>query len=58
LRQHSLEARREKTKRSKLIIGAPVGYRKTEDQRLERDPDRRVQEPSAWCFASSESTFI
>ena len=43
LRQRSLEARRAKAKRGELIILAPVGYRKTEDQRLEKDPDRRVQ---------------
>jgi DNA invertase Pin-like site-specific DNA recombinase len=44
LRQRSLEARREKAKRGELIVAAPVGYRKTEDQRLEKDPDLRVQE--------------
>jgi DNA invertase Pin-like site-specific DNA recombinase len=44
LRQRSLEARREKARRGELIITAPVGYRKTEDQRLEKDPDLRVQE--------------
>src|ERR1700739_1459682 len=43
LRQRSLEARREKARRGELIITAPVGYRKTE-HRLEKDPDRRVQE--------------
>ena len=44
LRQRSLEARREKARRGELVIIAPVGYRKTEDQRLEKDPDLRVQE--------------
>ena len=44
LRQRSLEARREKAKRGELIVNAPIGYRKTEDQRLEKDPDLRVQE--------------
>ena len=44
LRQRSLEARREKARPGKLIITAPVGCRKTEDQRLEKDPDLRVQE--------------
>src|ERR1700751_3148909 len=43
LRQRSLEARREKAKRGGLIVRAPVGYVKSED-RLEKDPDRRVQE--------------
>jgi hypothetical protein len=44
LRQRSLEARREKAKRGELIVAAPVGYHKTEDQRLEKDPDLRVQD--------------
>lgn len=44
LRQRSLEARYEKARRGELVVAAPVGYRKTEDQRLEKDPDRRVQE--------------
>jgi len=44
LRQRSLEARYEKARRGELVISAPVGYLKTEDQKLEMDPDRRVQE--------------
>jgi DNA invertase Pin-like site-specific DNA recombinase len=44
LRQRSLEARREKAKRGELIVTAPLGYLKTEDQGLEKTPDRRVQE--------------
>ena len=43
LRQRSVEARRQKAKRGELLIVSPVGYRKGE-QRLEKDPDRRVQE--------------
>jgi DNA invertase Pin-like site-specific DNA recombinase len=43
LRQRSLEARREKARRGELIVRAPVGYVKAED-RLEKDPDRRIQE--------------
>ena len=43
LRQRSLAARYEKAKRGELIVAAPVGYVKTGD-RLEKDPDRRVQE--------------
>src|SRR5499425_3114406 len=43
LRQRSLEARREKARRGELVVSAPVGYWKTEDQRLEKDPDLRVQ---------------
>ncbi|HYR91434.1 MAG TPA: recombinase family protein [Terriglobia bacterium] len=43
LRQRSLEARREKARRGELIVSAPVGYVKSEN-RLEKHPDRRVQE--------------
>jgi hypothetical protein len=35
LRQRSVEARREKARRGELIVAAPVGFVKTEDQRLE-----------------------
>ncbi len=44
LRQRSLEARREKARRGELIVIAPIGYVKTDGQRLEKDPDRRVQQ--------------
>ena len=43
LRQRSVEARREKARRGELIVSAPIGYIKREDQRLEKDPDLRVQ---------------
>src|SRR5450631_681007 len=43
LRQRSLSARYEKARRGELLIVSPVGYRKGE-LRLEKDPDRRVQE--------------
>jgi DNA invertase Pin-like site-specific DNA recombinase len=51
LRQRSLAARYEKARRGELIVAAPVGYVKTEDQRLEKDPDRRVQEAIGRVFA-------
>jgi DNA invertase Pin-like site-specific DNA recombinase len=44
LRQRSLEARYAKAERGELVIMAPVGYIKTRDQRLEMDPDQRVQQ--------------
>ena len=44
LRQRSLEARYEKARRGELVVAAPIGYLKTPDQRLEKDPDRRVRE--------------
>ncbi|PYR36231.1 MAG: DNA recombinase [Acidobacteria bacterium] len=43
LRQRSVEARRQKAMRGELLIVSPVGYIKGE-HRLEKDPDRRVQE--------------
>lgn len=43
LRQRSLAARRAKAARGELVIEAPVGFIKTADQRLEKEPDRRVQ---------------
>ena len=43
LRQRSLGARRAKAARGELVITVPVGFRKTFDQRIEKDPDRRIQ---------------
>jgi DNA invertase Pin-like site-specific DNA recombinase len=54
LRQRSLEARRAKARRGEIIVMAPVGYRKTEDRRLEKDPDRRVQEAIRLVFDQFE----
>jgi DNA invertase Pin-like site-specific DNA recombinase len=50
LRQRAVEARLEKAKRGELIVAAPVGFLKTEDQRLEKDPDQRVQEALSLLF--------
>lgn len=50
LRQRSVEARYEKARRGELVVAAPVGFLKTEDQRLEKDPDRRVQERIGLVF--------
>ncbi len=49
LRQRSLAARHEKAKRGELIVAAPVGYVKAGD-RLEKDPDRRVQKAIRLVF--------
>ena len=43
LRQRSLSARYEKARCGELVVGAPVGFVGAGD-RLEKDPDRRVQE--------------
>jgi DNA invertase Pin-like site-specific DNA recombinase len=51
LRQRSVEARRQKARRGELIVVPPVGFVKTDDQRLEKDPDRRVQEAIELVFA-------
>jgi DNA invertase Pin-like site-specific DNA recombinase len=50
LRQRSVEARREKAKRGELIVTSPAGYIKGED-RLEKDPDLRVQERVLLVFS-------
>src|SRR3982751_6507349 len=49
LRQRSLSARYEKARRGELIVVAPVGFVKAGD-RLEKDPDRRVQEAIRLVF--------
>ncbi len=49
LRQRSLAARHEKARRGELIVTAPVGYVKN-GNKLEKDPDRRVQETIKLVF--------
>ena len=49
LRQRSLSARCEKARRGELIVSAPVGFVKVGD-RLEKDPDRRVQKAIVLVF--------
>ena len=49
LRQRSLAARYEKARRGELVVAAPVGFVKAGD-RLEKDPDRRVQEAITLVF--------
>jgi DNA invertase Pin-like site-specific DNA recombinase len=49
LRQRSLSARHEKARRGELVVAAPVGFVKAGD-RLEKDPDRRVQEAITLVF--------
>jgi DNA invertase Pin-like site-specific DNA recombinase len=51
LRQRSVEARREKARRGELLIGVPAGFLKTEDQQIQKDPDRRVREAVALVFS-------
>jgi DNA invertase Pin-like site-specific DNA recombinase len=54
LRQRSLEARRAMARRGELLVSAPVGFRKSEDRRFEKDPDRRVQEAIRLVFDQFE----
>jgi DNA invertase Pin-like site-specific DNA recombinase len=49
-RERSVQARREKARRGELLVIAPIGYRKTEEQRLEKDPDRRVRQAIELVF--------
>src|SRR5436190_4892885 len=51
LRQRSLSARHQKARRGELIVAAPVGYLKTDEQKLEKDPDRRVQQAITLIFS-------
>ena len=51
LRQRSVEARREKARRGELIVASPAGYVKSEEARLEKDPDHRVQESVSLVFS-------
>jgi DNA invertase Pin-like site-specific DNA recombinase len=55
LRQRSQEARRQKALRGELVVAAPIGYIKTQDQRLEKDPDLRVQEAIRLVFRKFSS---
>src|SRR5262249_31163965 len=50
LRARSVEARHEKARRGELLVAAPVGFVKTDEQRLDKDPDRRVQEAILLTF--------
>jgi DNA invertase Pin-like site-specific DNA recombinase len=50
LRQRSLEARQEKARRDELIVAVPIGYIKTDAQRLEKDPDQRIQQAVLLAF--------
>ena len=53
LRQRSLAARYEKARRGELVVAAPVGFVKAGD-RLENDPDRRIQEAIRLVFDKVE----
>lgn len=50
LRQRASEARWAKAHRGELLVQAPTGFIKTDDRRLEKHPDRRVQHAIALVF--------
>src|SRR4051794_16957746 len=50
-RQRSLEALKQKARRGELFLTVAVGYLKITHDRIEKDPDRRVQEAIALVFA-------
>ncbi|MGF6313593.1 excisionase family DNA binding protein [Bradyrhizobium sp. i1.8.4] len=49
-RQRSLEALKQRARRGELLLTVAVGYVKAEDGRIEKDPDRRVQDSIALVF--------
>src|SRR3977135_3884326 len=49
-RQRSTEAIKQKARRGDLIRRGAIGYWKTDDDRIEKDPDRRVQDTIALVF--------
>ncbi len=51
LRQRSVEALR-LAARGELFTTVPIGYVRTRDDRVELDPDLRIQPPSGWSFGS------
>ena len=50
-RQRSLEALKQKARRGELFLTVAIGYLKSAHDRIEKDPDRRVQEAIALAFA-------
>lgn len=50
LRQRAWEARKEKAARGELVAQVPIGFIKTSDQHIEKDPDRRVQDAIVLVF--------
>ena len=50
-RQRSLEALKQKARRGELFLTIAIGYVKSSRDRIEKDPDRRVQQAVALVFA-------
>src|SRR4029078_2329388 len=49
-RQRSVEAMRQKARRGELHLTVAVGYAKTDNNRIEKEPDRRVQDVISLVF--------
>jgi DNA invertase Pin-like site-specific DNA recombinase len=49
-RQRSLEALKQKARRGELFLTVAIGYVKTSHDRIEKDPDRRVQKAITLAF--------
>jgi len=50
-RQRSLEALKQKARRGELFLTVAIGYLKVRHDRIERDPDRRIQEAIGLVFS-------
>ena len=50
LRQRAMEAHRQKVQRGLVMTQVPVGYVRTEDEGIEKTPDRQIQEAIAGIF--------
>jgi DNA invertase Pin-like site-specific DNA recombinase len=50
LRQRAMEAHRQKVRRGLVLTQVPVGYVRTEDEGIEKTPDRQIQEAIAGIF--------
>jgi DNA invertase Pin-like site-specific DNA recombinase len=55
LRQRAQEALRQKIQRGAVLTEVPVGYVRTEDQRIELTPDRQVQQAIRRLFTQFET---
>src|ERR1700739_1258822 len=51
LRQRSLEALKQKARRGELFMTVAIGYVRVGNNRIEKDPDRRIAEAIALVFA-------
>jgi DNA invertase Pin-like site-specific DNA recombinase len=56
MRQRSLEALRQKAARGELYTTVPIGFVRTRDNRLERDPDQRIQQAIRLVFQQFAAT--